>query len=73
MCQISYAYNNFEQLPKFVRREFLWSFPPAGTMARGVGDGEWGMGSGGLSVKHNDQCVDNDLIIIYREGSLYIS
>ena len=42
MCQISYAYNNFEQLPKFVRREFLGSFPPAGTMARGVGDGEWG-------------------------------
>ena len=69
MCQISYAYNNFEQLPKFVRREFLGSFPPAGTMAKRGG----GWGVGGLSEKHNDQCVDNDLIIIYRGGSRYIS
>lgn len=47
--------------------------PARGNNGKRGGDGEWGMGSGGLSVKHNDQCVDNDLIIIYREGSLYIS
>lgn len=66
MCQISNAYNNFEHSRSL--GDSFWVTPARDTIvSRGNSS------NGGLSKKHNKQCVDKDFIIRYRVGSFHIS